>query len=311
MKAARTLASPRESSELLGEHVVRADGVPGFRRHFRLFVRGGRDAAEIHFRHALDFVVVIEHDAAQARDAEILVQHVAGEDIGRGQLPDRVAVLAHRRLQQRVGRLLQVQVQRRHAAFDVDVADDHGVGGFLDQLGHQAAQLVQQGRREARARQRHLRVFPGVGHAADAVVQFHHLVLAPHGGVVHAVLVDAVLDQLEHIGIGRQREHAHHHALDAGRDVEGVARMRQMVQEVAVEQRLALLLQPDHGVQLGLGLARQQRGQEVDHGGRRFHVHQEIGAREAEQRAQVVGAQQQRVQRHLSGRVARERHGEG
>ncbi|MCY1306482.1 hypothetical protein D9M70_563460 [compost metagenome] len=128
--------------------------------------------------------------------------------------------------------------------------------------------------------------------------------------MVHAVFVDVVLDQLEDVGIGRQREHAHHHPLDAGRDVERVARMGQVMQEVAVEQRLALLLQADHGVELGLGLARQQAGQEVHHRGRRFHVDQEVGAGEAEQGAQVVRAQQQGIQPDLAGRIARERHGE-
>ena len=42
----------------------------------------------------LDLVVVVEHDAAEARHAEILEQQVAGEDVDRGELADRVAVLA-------------------------------------------------------------------------------------------------------------------------------------------------------------------------------------------------------------------------
>ena len=44
----------------------------------------------------LDLVVVVEHDAAVARHAEILEQQVAGEDVDGGELADRVAVLAHR-----------------------------------------------------------------------------------------------------------------------------------------------------------------------------------------------------------------------
>src|SRR5437667_6215 len=56
---------------------------------------------------------------------------------------------------------------------------------------------------------------------------------------------EEVLDDLEHEGERRQIEHQHHHALDAGRAAELVAGVAQVVEEVAVEQVLALLLQPD------------------------------------------------------------------
>ena len=48
-----------------------------------------------------------------------------------------------------------------------------------------------------------------------------------------------------------------------GRDDEVVGRVLEVMQEVAVEQRLAVLLQAQRGVQLGLGLARQHAGQEI------------------------------------------------
>ena len=80
-----------------------------------------------------------------------------------------------------------------------------------------------------------------------------------------------------------------------------------MLQEVPVEQRLALLLQADHGVELGLGLARQQRPQELHRGGRHFHVDQKIRAREAEKRRQIVLVAQQRIQPDLACRCAHQR----
>src|SRR5690606_25857222 len=85
-----------------------------------------------------------------------------------------------------------------------------------------------------------------------------------------------------------------------------VVRVRQVVQEVAVEQRLALLLQADRAVELGLGFARHERGQEVYVSGGRFHVDQKIRACEAEQRAQVVFSQQEGVDIHMAGRAAQQ-----
>ena len=43
----------------------------------------------------------------------------------------------------------------------------------------------------------------------------------------------------------------HHEALDAGRDDEAVGRMLEVMQEVAEEERLAVLLQAEHRVELG------------------------------------------------------------
>ena len=68
-----------------------------------------------------------------------------------------------------------------------------------------------------------------------------------------------------------------------------------MLQEIPVEKRLALLLQADHGVELGLGLARQQCAQEMHRSGRNFHIDQKIRAREAEKRRQIIFVAQQRV----------------
>ena len=54
--------------------------------------------------------------------------------------------------------------------------------------------------------------------------------------------------------------------------------MLEMVQKVAEEKRLALLLQSDHGVELGFGSLRNDLVQEVDVGRGYFHVHQKVGA---------------------------------
>ena len=125
-------------------------------------------------------------------------------------------------------------------------------------------------------------VLQRVGHAADAVVLLDQQVLALDL-LARGVLLrrEVVLDDLEHVGERRQVEHQHHHALDAGRDAELVAGMLQVVQEVAVEQRLALLGQAERVVDLAARLARHQRAQELHVGRRHFHVDHEVGAREA------------------------------
>jgi hypothetical protein len=133
-------------------------------------------------------------------------------------------------------------------------------------LGQKRLQLGHQRGLEARAREGHVGVLQRVGHAPDAVVLLHQQVLA-HDLLARSVLGRRVevLDDLEHVGKGRQVEHQHHHALDAGRDAEAVAAVAQVIEEVAVEQVLALLLQAQRVVDLGARLARHQRAQERAH----------------------------------------------
>jgi hypothetical protein len=122
----------------------------------------------------------------------------------------------------------------------------------LQLAGRELADLLDQFVLEAVAREGHLAVLQRVGHAPHAVVLLHQQVLAldllARGVLLRRVVV---LDHLEDVGEGRQVEHQHHHALDAGRDAEAVAGMLQVIEEVAVEQRLALLGQAEGVVDLG------------------------------------------------------------
>ena len=108
-----------------------------------------------------------------------------------------------------------------------------------------------------------------------------------------------VLDDLEDIGKRRQVEDQHHHALDAGRDAELVAAVAQVVEKVAVEDVLALLLQTERVVDLRARLSRHQRAQEGHVRARHFHIDHEVGAGEAEDQLQVVFAEQRRVDQQL------------
>jgi hypothetical protein len=131
----------QEGPEGLGEHILGADAVPDLAAHLVLFVARRGHAAEVAVGDVLDLVVVVEHHLAVARDAEVLPQHVAGEDVGGHQVLDGVAVfddgmldLRLRAAQRAVGRrrcraqhvegFLQVDVERDHAPLDVEVLED-------------------------------------------------------------------------------------------------------------------------------------------------------------------------------------------
>ena len=62
---------------------------------------------------------------------------------------------------------------------------------------------------------------------------------------------------------------------------------RKLVEEVAEEQRLAVLLQADHRVELGGGLVRKHRLQEGDVGRRHLHVDEEVRAVRREQQREL------------------------
>ena len=95
-----------------------------------------------------------------------------------------------------------------------------------------------------------------------------------------------------------------------GRDDELVARMLEVVEEVAVEEVLAALLEANHRVELGRGLVGQDRAEEVDVRGRHFHVHEKVRAVGREQDREVGVVHQQRVEVEPSLRVVLDRHDE-
>ncbi len=89
---------------------------------------------EINLRHVADFIVVVEHHAPVTGDAEVLKQHIAGENIGGGQLTNRVAVLFNCIAQLLTFDLLQPDIQRHHPSFDIQMANDNliaKIGNFF------------------------------------------------------------------------------------------------------------------------------------------------------------------------------------
>ncbi len=89
---------------------------------------------EIHLRHVANFIVVVEHHAPVASHAEVLKQHIAGENIGSGQLTNGIAVLFNCIAQLLAFDLLQPDIQRHHPSFDIQMANDNllaEIGNFF------------------------------------------------------------------------------------------------------------------------------------------------------------------------------------
>jgi hypothetical protein len=171
---------------------------------------------------------------------------------------------------------------------------------FLDQAAAEVLELGDQFVARSAAREGHVAVLQRVGHAADAVVLLDQQVLAldllARGVLLRRV---EVLDDLEHVGEGRQVEHQHHHALDARRDAELVAAVAQVVAGSRGRRGSCPASAGPGVVELGPRLARHQAAQELHVGAGHLHVDHEVGAREAEQHQQVVLAEQRGVDHQL------------
>ena len=129
---AYALVAEEEGVPFLGEDILRSGAEPGFFGHFELRVRGRRYAAEVTLGEIADFVVIVEHHPTVTGDAEVLQQHVAGEDVGTGHVAQGITIAFHYLAQFLVIDLLDDDVQRRYTAFDVKVADDDLVVLELD-----------------------------------------------------------------------------------------------------------------------------------------------------------------------------------
>ena len=296
------MVAQQERPERLREHVLRADRIPDLAAHLLFLVARLGHAAEVAVGDVLDLVVVVEDHLVVPHHAEVLPQHVAGEDVGRHQVLDGVAVFDDRVFELRGRGVLQVDVQRDHPALDVDVLEDDlqlpvaVAVRDLQQAGRELLDLGDQLVRETRAREGDVAELQRVGHAPDAVVLLDEQVLALDEGAAGVLLRRVVvLDELEDKRVARQVEHQHHHALDARRDAETVGRVAQVELEVAEEQRLALLLQAERVVDLAARLPRHHRAQELHIGRGDLHLDQEVGPHEAEQPLQVVLAEERGV----------------
>ena len=273
----------QEVAELLREHVVGRDAVPRLAGQLVLRIARRRNVAEVDLGHVANFVVVVEHHPPVARHAEVLEQHVAGEDIGGGQLLDGIAVLFDRIAHLLVVGLLQIQVQRRHAPFHIQMFDHDAIAEIFQLARHFTLQLRQQRRAEARLVDDEILVLLGIRHAPDAVMLFHQLIAGHHLCLRHLFLRgEFVFNHFKHPIEGWQGEHQHHHALHPRRDNELLLRLRHKGQVFAIAFGFAVLLAADRHVQLGGGFARQDLAQPLHHRRRQRRIDHKIRSGEAE-----------------------------
>ena len=248
---AEAQVAEQERRELLREHVVAGNAVPRLTRELGLRVRRRRDPAEVDVGQVLDLVVVVEDDPPVAADAEVPPEQVAGEDVRDREVADRVAVLQHRGLELLGRRPVEIDVERGQPPLHVAVVDDKVVAVLLDHRGRVRTQLAEQLGGEALEGQRQRGELERVGQPPHAVDVLDHLELRAHGRPVGVLPgPEDVLDHLEDVRIRREREHEHHLAAHAGGLDERVLGVVQVLEQVAVEERLALLAQPDHRVEV-------------------------------------------------------------
>ena len=243
-----------------------------------------------------DFVVVVEHHATMAGDAEIFQQHVTREDIRRRQLLDGQAVVFQRFAYLGVVGVVQVEVEWGHAPFGPTVADQHGVAFHFDGTRRHFQQLGQAVGLELAQGETEVGELLGIGHAPYPVDAFHQAVLFDHRGAVDVFRRrETVLDDLEHGIEARQGKHAHDHAPHAGGHDELVVGGRQVVDQCTVELRLTVLIETDGGVQLGDVLARQDALEKTDELRRHGDIDHEIGTGEREDDRHVSFIGNQRI----------------
>ena len=101
------VVAEQERCEGLREHVARAHAVPDFAAHCVLLAARRGRAAKVAVGEVFDIVVVVEHHLAAARDAKVLPERVAGDDVGGHQVFDGVAVVDDAALHLLVGARLR------------------------------------------------------------------------------------------------------------------------------------------------------------------------------------------------------------
>ena len=258
-------------------------------RHL-FFVAGGlRVVAEIALGDQPHFVVVVEHRASMPRHAEILQQHVAGENIVAGHVLDGLTVVERRQSRGFGFLLAQVQVQRAQAALYVGKMDDEVVALHGDAVRATGQQFIQQCRRKARARETQEAVGLRIQQAAHTIQVEDQRILVLHVLVGHGLRVgEFIADHLEYQRVAGQGEYRHDHAGGAfGMHQLFVGVAGEMAEERAEAFGLALLGAAQHGVDLVDRLVRQQRAQEYHRVAHRGQVGMEITARIAEELGHV------------------------
>src|SRR5688500_3181718 len=91
---------------------------------------------------------------------------------------------------------------------------------------------------------------------------------------------------------------------------ESIARMAQVVLQIAIKKRLSLLLETDHRVELSLGLTRYEGADEGHECRRDFHIDHAIRPRQAEYAADIARLEKKRVEIKMALLILKNRNDE-
>ena len=207
--------------------------------------------------------------------------------------------------------VLEEEVERGDPALGVEVAYHDPVSLDPHTPRRLAPQLLQQCRREAVLQEGQVLELLRVGQAAHPVVDEDQVVLGHHLFVGDGLRgAEVVADDLEdHVEGGQGEDHHDQPRLPFG-DLEAGLGVLELAQERVEEERLAVLVPADRGVQLLDGLERHQLGEKRDQrrGADRLDV--EIAPGEGEDDAGLLRRGEDRVQADALGRMD-QRHDEG
>ena len=200
----------QKRTELLGEDVAVADVEPRVGGHFVFGMDGLGNPAETAIGEQTKLVVVVEDDPPMPGDTEVLEQHVAGEDVGGGQVANGVAVSddsAFRGFGRSAGKK---HVEWLYLTLGVQVTDDDPVAIHLHRSPGVALQLGQEVRRKPLLLELEVFEFLGVGQPANAVMDEYQLILVAHGSAGGPLgSAEPVADHLEYHLQRRVTEHVH------------------------------------------------------------------------------------------------------
>ena len=247
-----------------------------------------------------------------AGDAEVFKQHIAGKDVGGGQLADSIPILFYRIAQRLAVNLLQPQVERHHSPFNIQMTDDNPVAEVGQFVPRFRLQQRQQRWRDLSFLQHEVFKLLRVRHPPDAVMLLYQLIAGAHVGGGHLLLRrEAVFDHLEHPVKPRQGKHQHHHPANARRLDKLLIAASDVVQIFAIAFGFGVLLAANRHIQLGRGFTRQDLAQPFHQSAGQGRINHKIGTREAKNDARFGMGGQAGIDKQLALVAAMDRQQEG
>src|SRR6202162_426952 len=280
---------PDEAAELLGEEISLADAEPALVGELVLVETRRRQLAGGEISEKRQVVVGVADGPGGTRGPKIFLREISREDAGGGQVLDRLAEVVNGHPRCLVGRISEVYVERRHAALDVGVVDDHKIGGHLHGLIGVTPELLNEIRGETLSVELEVLELLGLHEAARALRVEHNAVGSSNVSGRHGL--DGrkpVPDDLEHDVVARQCEDDHDHAVDPRREDEKFNAFLQWAEEASVDLGFSMLLMPHRDVELGDRLLRHQELQVPNVLDSGVELGVEMRASEAEDDADVI-----------------------